>query len=183
MNLARPFRRLVSCAFKSWLTVRSLLPKQKCQTFSKSGSQKGAQIERIFVINLDRAPSRWSNMQQELRRILDSSGDELLNLTDRHVAVDANEFLVDPSKDDDIDPFYTLGDQLFVEPQPLVFPTKFELNFPIRMSRAEIAVARSHINVWRQIVASNYAFALILEDDVWFHNRFSKNLDQAWDEV
>ena len=183
MNLARPFRRLVSCAFKSWLSIRSLLPKQKCQTFSKSGAQKDAQIERIFVINLDRAPSRWSNMQQELRRILNSSGDELLNLTDRHVAVDANEFLVDPPKDDDIDPFYTLGDQLFVEPQPLVFPTKFELNSPIRMSRAEIAVARSHINVWRQIAASNYAFALILEDDVWFHNRFSKNLDQAWDEV
>ena len=121
--------------------------------------------------------------EQELRRILDSSGDELLNLTDRHVAVDANAFMVDPPKDADIDPFYTLGDQLFVEPQPLVFPTNFELNTPIRMSRAEIAVARSHIKVWRQVAASNHAYALILEDDVWFHNGFAKNLDQVWDEV
>jgi len=183
MNLARPYQRVVSCAFQFWLALRSLLPKQKCLTFSKLGAQKGPQIEKIYVINLDRAPSRWSNMQQELRRILDSSGGELLNLTDRHVAVDANAFLMDPPKDAVIDPFYTLGDQLFVEPQPLVFPTNFELNTPIRMSRAEIAVARSHIKVWRQIAASNHAYALILEDDVWFHNGFAKSLYQVWDEV
>lgn len=183
MNLAHPSLKVVSCAFQFWLALRRLLPKQKCQTFSMQGAQKGPRIEKVYVINLDRAPSRWFNMQQELRRILDSSGEELLNLTDRHVAVDANAFLGDPPKDDDIDPFYTLGDQLFVEPQPLVFPTKFELNTPIRMSRAEIAVARSHINVWRQVAASNHAYALILEDDVWFHNGFEKHLDQVWDEV
>ncbi len=183
MNLVRPSLKVVSCAFQFWLALRRLLPKQKCQTFSMQGAQKGPQIEKIYVINLDRAPSRWSIIQQELRRILDSSGEELLNLTDRHVAVDANAFLGDPPKDADIDPFYTLGDQLFVEPQPLVFPTKFELKTPIRMSRAEIAVARSHINVWRQVAANNHAYALILEDDVWFHNGFAKHLDQVWDEV
>lgn len=183
MNLARPSLNVVSCAFQFWLALRRLLPKQKCQTFNMLGAQKGPQIEKVYVINLDRAPRRWSNMQQELRQILDSSGEELLNLTERHVAVDANAFLEYPPKDADIDPFFTLGDQLFVEPQPLVFPTKFELNTPIRMSRAEIAVARSHINVWRQVAASDHAYALILEDDVWFHNGFAKQLDQVWDEV
>jgi GR25 family glycosyltransferase involved in LPS biosynthesis len=144
---------------------------------------QGAQIEKIYVINLDRETIRWSNMQQELRRLLDSSGNHLLNLTDRYVAVDAKAFLGVPPENADIDPFYTLGDQLFVEPQPLVVPTKFELNTPIRMSRAEIAVARSHINVWRQIAASNHAYVMILEDDVWFHNGFAKHLDQVWEEV
>lgn len=122
-------------------------------------------------------------MEQELRHILDSSGADLFSLTERHVAVDANAFSREPPKDADIDPFYTLGDQLFVEPQPLVLPTRLELNAPIRMSRAEIAIARSHINVWRQVAASNHAYAIILEDDVWFHFGFARCFDQAWEEV
>jgi GR25 family glycosyltransferase involved in LPS biosynthesis len=122
-------------------------------------------------------------MEQELRHILDSSGAELLKLTDRHVAIDANSFSEEPSQDADIDPFYTLGDQLFVEPQPLVFPSRLELNAPIRMSRAEIAIARSHINVWRQVAASNHRYVTVLEDDVWFHSGFTRYLDQVWDEV
>tara|TARA_R110002073_G_scaffold317946_3_gene491801 strand:+ start:885 stop:3125 length:2241 start_codon:yes stop_codon:yes gene_type:complete len=183
MNLARPSLKVVSCAFQFWLVLRRLLPKQKCQTLGIPDAQKGPRIEKVYVINLDREPSRWYKMQQELRRILDSSGEELLNLTERHVAVDANAFSGDPLKDADIDPFYTLGDQLFVEPQPLALPTKFELHTPIRMSRAEIAVARSHIEVWRQVAASNHPYAIILEDDVWFHSGFAKQLDHVWDEV
>ncbi len=120
MNLACPPPKVCSCMFRYWLTLLRLLPKQKCQAFNIQGLQKGLQIEKVYVINLDREPSRWSKLQQELRRILDSSGEELLNLTERYVAVDANAFLEDPPKDADIDPFYTLGDQLFVEPQPLV---------------------------------------------------------------
>src|SRR5207247_1355719 len=92
-------------------------------------------------------------------------------------------FSQDPPKDINVDPYYTLGDQLFVEPQPLTLPTRFELNAGIRMSRAEVAVARSHINVWRQVAASDHSYVLVLEDDVWFHSGFARHLDQAWDEV
>jgi len=183
MNLARPPLSAVCHVFRFWLTLRRLLPRRKCQTFGVQVAEKGPGIEKIYVINLDREPNRWSKMEQELRHILDSSGAELLSLTERHVAIDANEFSQEPPKDADIDPFYTLGDQLFVEPQPLVLPTRLELNTPIRMSRAEIAVARSHINVWRQVAASNHEYVLILEDDVWFHSGFARYLDQAWDEV
>jgi GR25 family glycosyltransferase involved in LPS biosynthesis len=122
-------------------------------------------------------------LEQELKHILDSSGSDLLSLTERHAAVDAKAFSQEPPKDADIDPHYTLGDQLFVEPQPLVLPTQLELTAPIRMSRAEIAVARSHITVWRQIAASDHTYALILEDDVWFHFGFARHFEQAWDEV
>jgi GR25 family glycosyltransferase involved in LPS biosynthesis len=183
MNLARPSVEAGSHVFRFWLTLRRLLPKRKCRAFGVYGAEKGSKIEKVYVINLDREPGRWSKMEQELRHILDSSGDELLNLTERHVAVDATAFLEEPPKDTDIDPFYTLGDQLFVEPQPLVFPTRFELNTPIRMSRAEVAVARSHINVWRQVAASNHSYVIILEDDVWFHSGFARHLDQVWNEV
>lgn len=183
MNVARPPLAAVSQVFRFWLTLRRLLPRRKCRTFGVQDAEKGLGIERVYVINLDREPGRWSKMQQELRHILDSSGADLLSLTERHVAVDANAFSQEPPKDADIDPFYTLGDQLFVEPQPSVLPTRLELNTPIRMSRAEIAVARSHINVWRQVAASNHAYVLILEDDVWFHSAFTRYLDQAWDEI
>jgi GR25 family glycosyltransferase involved in LPS biosynthesis len=140
-------------------------------------------IEHIYVINLNRQPDRWTNMEQELRHVLNCSGVELWDLTERYAAVDATHFLQEPLKDEDIDPIYTLGDQLFVEPQPLTLPTKIELNSPIRMSRPEIAVARSHIDVWRHVKASNHEYVLILEDDVWFRPGFVQNLDQAWSEI
>jgi GR25 family glycosyltransferase involved in LPS biosynthesis len=95
------------------------------------------------------------------------------NLTEKYSAVDAAKFLIDPQKNVDLDPTYTLSDQLFVEPQPLALPTRMELNSPIQMSRQEIAVARSHIGVWRQMVANNLEYVLILEDDVWFRPGFA----------
>ncbi|MBI2994137.1 MAG: family 16 glycosylhydrolase [Gammaproteobacteria bacterium] len=183
MNLAPHSLEAVSWVFRFWLTIRRLLPKQKCRAFGVQDTEEGPRIEKVYVINLDREPGRWSKMEQELRRILDSSGAELLNLTERLPAIDANAFSEEPPKDADIDPFYTLEDQLFVEPQPLVSPTRFELSTPIRMSRAEIAVARSHINVWRQVAATNHAYVIILEDDVWFHSGFARYLDRVWDEV
>ncbi len=183
MNLARPSLHFISYAFNFSRALLRVLPKQKCQTFGIQAAKDRPRIEKLYVINLEREPGRWSKMQKELRQILDTSGEVLLNLTERSIAVDAKSFLGDPSKDADIDPIYTLGDQLFVEPQPLVSPTNFELNSPIRMSRPEIAVARSHINLWRQIATGDHAYAIILEDDAWFHNGFAKNLDQAWSEV
>ena len=183
MNLVRPPLAVVSQAFRFWLTLRRLLPRRKCQTFGVQGAEKGPTIENIYVINLDREPGRWSKMEQELRHIVDSSGSDLLSLTERHTAVDANAFSQEPPKDADIDPHYTLADQLFVEPQPFVLPSQLELDAPIRMSRAEIAVARSHINVWRQVAASDHAYGLILEDDVWFHSDFARCLDRAWVEL
>jgi GR25 family glycosyltransferase involved in LPS biosynthesis len=158
------------------------LPKQRCEAFGEQ-SNETPRIEKIYVINLYRAPSRWSKIQLEIQRIVESSGKSLLKITERVDAVDAQGFLSDPSKDCDIDPSYTLEDQLFVEPQPLVLPTKFELSAPIRMSRAEIAVARSHINIWKQVALSNHEYVMILEDDVWFRNGFAKKLDQIWSEV
>lgn len=183
MNLVRPPLTAVRHLFRFWLTLRRFLPKQKSPTFGVQDEKKGDGIEKVYVINLDREPDRWSEIKQELRNILDSSGADLLNLTERQVAFDARKFPQESPKDDEIDPFYTLEDQLFVEPQPLALPTRLELNTPIRMSQAEIAIARSHINVWRKVAMSNHAYVLILEDDVWFHSGFAGYLDRVWDEI
>ncbi len=54
---------------------------------------------------------------------------------------------------------------------------------PIRMSPAEVAIARSHIGVWRTIAQSAAPYALVIEDDVWFDRGFAHIVDQAWREM
>ena len=51
------------------------------------------------------------------------------------------------------------------------------------MSPAEVAVARSHIGVWKAIAQSTAAYALVLEDDVWVERGFGRTIDQAWREM
>ena len=182
MKLTRSSLAVVRLAFRLGYSLRRLLPKQKSTTFGQR-DPLGKTIGRIYVINLDRVPDRWSRIKSELGRIADKFGKDLLGIAERHSAVDARSFLRDPPEDMDVDPFYTLADQLFVEPQPLTLPTRFELAAPIRMSRAEIAVARSHIEVWRRIALGAETHALVLEDDVWFHPRFGHYLDEAWKEL
>lgn len=62
-------------------------------------------------------------------------------------------------------------------------PTRYELEAPIRMSRAEVAIAKSHIEVWRRVAQGAQGHALILEDDVWFHPSLARHLDQAWKDI
>jgi GR25 family glycosyltransferase involved in LPS biosynthesis len=157
-----------------------MLPAQTSHAFGPRQSPNDQTIEKIYVINLDREPARWARIKRELGRIRDRVGNDLLSLAERHTAVDARSFSQDPSKDSDIDPYYTLADQLFVEPQPRTLPSRYELESPIRMSRAEAAVAKSHIEVWRLVAQGAQEYALIIEDDVWFHPSFARHLDQAW---
>jgi hypothetical protein len=99
MNLARPPLAAVSQAFRIWLALRRLLPRRKCRTFGVHRAEQAPGVGKIYVINLDREPGRWSKMEQELRHILDSSGSDLLSLTERHAAVDANAFSQEPPKE------------------------------------------------------------------------------------
>ena len=71
-------------------------------------------------------------MVRELDCILDAVGKPLSQRTVRYSACDAH---VNPAELLDgaaVDPFYTLGDQLFVEPQPHAVPDEFDLTRKIR---------------------------------------------------
>jgi len=122
-------------------------------------------------------------MVRELDCILDACGKPLPERVIRYSACDAQLDPPDFLDGADVDPFYTLGDQLFVEPQPDAVPDAFELERPIRMSQAEIAVACSHIGIWKAIAQSSASYTLVLEDDVWFERRFGRILEQAWREM
>ncbi|WP_170217151.1 family 16 glycosylhydrolase [Variovorax gossypii] len=144
---------------------------------------ESGQIADIYVINLDRQPERLAAVMHELHRIVDAAGQPLSQRLIRHAACDARAAPAGMLKSPDIDPYYTLADQLFVEPQPHMLPASFDLNRPIRMSDAEIAVAQSHIDVWRKIASSDAPYGLVLEDDVWFERGFGRLVDVAWREM
>jgi len=183
MNLTPKWSIISKFIFQIIIKCRKILPKKKSFAFGLHNTKEKPKIEHIYVINLNRHTDRLAKIKQELSSILDCSGIKLWNLTERFSAVDASHYFKDPQKDDDIDPIYTLSDQLFVEPQPLTLPRKMELDSPIKMSRPEVAIARSHIEVWRQMLVTNYEYALILEDDVWFPTGFAKKIDNAWSEI
>jgi GR25 family glycosyltransferase involved in LPS biosynthesis len=136
-----------------------------------------------MIINLDRQADRWTDMVRELSCVVDATGQPLSERAIRYSACDALNETGDSLVDADVDPFYTLGDQLFVEPQPLAIPDAFDLERPIRMSREEIAVARSHIGIWKAIAQSNDPYTMVLEDDVWFALSFGQMLENAWGEM
>jgi len=151
--------------------------------FSPAIATGRGHIADIHVINLDRQPERLSAVHRELDRIVDAAGQPLSQRLIRHPACDARAVSMETLESPDIDPYYTLADQLFVEPQPHALPANFDLGRPIRMSDAEVAVAQSHIDVWKKIASSAATYALVLEDDVWFERSFGRLVDTAWHEI
>lgn len=183
MNLSRPLLAPLTHAFRIWLKLRRLLPREKCRAFGIPDSNGWRRIAKVYVINLDRQADRWDDMERELRHVVDATGIELADFTERYSAVDARHIAESPPDGSDVDPFYTLDDQLFVEPQPRALPDRFQLDRPIPMTLPEIAVALSHIGVWRRIAAGEQDYGLVLEDDVWFQHGFARYMEQAWREL
>lgn len=183
MNLSERLRYIPRFFYAIYLFSRQFLPRQKSNAFTRFSKTNEDGIGQVYVINLDRKPDRWVDVCRELRKIVNSSGFDIATQTTRCSATDAQDSLVDIVDDGNLYSFYTLNDQLFVEPQPSVLPEKFELDRPIKMSRAEIAVAQSHIGVWKTIADGVNSYALVLEDDVLFERDFSTQLDRAWTEM
>lgn len=183
MNLSKPMRAVSRLLHSLFLRCRTYLPRQQSHTFTAPSDGRRSGIGPIFVINLDRQPDRWADVRRELDRILDATGKPLSERIVRYSACDAQAERTELPSSGEIEPFYTLGDQLFVEPQPDAAPDAFDLARPIRMSGAEVAVARSHIGIWKTIAQSDATYALVLEDDVWFERGFGQRLDQAWREM
>ena len=121
-------------------------------------------------------------LQDELMLITDLDRRPLIERTTRIAAVDASQF-DGPVPRTLVEPSYTLGDQLFVDPHPLALPDRINLDETILMSPQEVAVAASHVSAWQTIAAGRLHYALVLEDDVWFHPRFGRVLDSAWSEL
>ncbi|MFG2925565.1 family 16 glycosylhydrolase [Streptomyces sp. NPDC048305] len=139
-------------------------------------------IERIYVINLDRAQERWIAVHRELGRLREAAGHPLHSLARRFPAIDARH-LQGPPPSDLLKPTYTLAEQLLVDPHPRLAIDDATRATRIDMTPQEVAVALSHIHVWQLIAASDAPYTLVLEDDAYITRTCMSVLEKAWCDI
>jgi len=171
-RIISPARRL---AFRTWRSVAVRMPgPSRIQAF---GSGKG-QISSVTVINLDRQPQRLALVQRELGRFRTSDGLPLTSITERLSAIDARDGR-SVAATSDVDTIYRVGDQAYVQPDARL-TSCFDEDEPVRMTPQEVAVARSHIEVWKAIATGTDEHVLVLEDDIWFTTGAAVAIDRGW---
>jgi GR25 family glycosyltransferase involved in LPS biosynthesis len=115
----------------------------------------------------------------ELGRIRARTGQPLIALTRRFSAIDAR-YVDYEAAASDISRTYHLSDQLRVEPVAALADATHLETVVVEMTPEEVAVALSHIAVWRLIAAADVAYTLVLEDDAYFRRGFARVMDSAW---
>jgi GR25 family glycosyltransferase involved in LPS biosynthesis len=174
VNLAESSGSLRRLAFRIARAAASLIPGGRMSTFGGGDDMIGS----ILVVNLDRQPRRWRRLLRELGRFRTSDGAPLTSIVRRLPAVDARDGRA-VAATADVDPIYRIGNQLYVQPDARLEEC-FGIDEPIRMTRQEIAVARSHVEVWKTVVTGPDNFVLVLEDDVWFRGGAATAIDHGW---
>lgn len=174
MNLTEVVSPVRAFAFRTWRALTVLVPGGRIRAFGGGTDQIGA----ILVVNLNRQPERWRRVSKELRRFRTSDGALLTSITRRLAAVDARDGR-SAAATADVDPMYRIGDQLYVQPDARLAES-FAADEPVRMSRQEVAVARSHVEAWKAIAAGTDDFVLVLEDDAWFKPGAKVAIDHGW---
>ncbi|MFJ3540202.1 family 16 glycosylhydrolase [Streptomyces sp. NPDC090109] len=139
-------------------------------------------IGRIYVINLDRAQERWAMVNRELARFHDQHGNPLSTLTRRFAAIDARH-LQGPPPPALLEPTYTLAEQLLVDPHPHLDIDAAAHATRIAMTAQEVAIALSHIEVWKLIAEGDEPHVLVLEDDAYITRACMPLLERAWKEL
>jgi len=179
MNNSKYLGKFSRTLYRLMLSVRRVGAKNVCEAFKKTDGSQCNTIQQIYVINLDRQEERWKRIESELQRLKDASGTRLTKLTERFSAIDARH-LDESLSASTLCPEYSLEDHFFVEPNPQLMGDRAADYQHIRMTRQEIAVALSHIAVWKRIASSNSQYTLILEDDIYFRRDFADVMDRAW---
>ena len=180
MNTARQSGLLSQLWFRATLGARYLGSKASSESF---GIEKHSDtIQRIYVINLDRYPDRWRQISRELGNLRDRLGKPLAAMSRRFPAVDAR-YHKGLTSSELIQPYYSLADQLFVQPEPRLDGTIDAQARSIDMTPQEVAVALSHIEVWKLVAEGDPRHTLVLEDDVYFRRGFACILDAVWTEL
>ncbi|WP_333810106.1 family 16 glycosylhydrolase [Flavobacterium sp.] len=176
MNIITGNRNFLFLKYRLKKLLRFLINQEKLNTFGDGENQ----INKVFIINLDRQKERWRLIQEELTRIKIPNKNTLLSFTERFSAIDAKNQSIKTNK---INSSYTLEDQYFVDPNPELLNIIREKEIIIDLTKQEIAVALSHLSIWDKIIDENIHSGLILEDDIYFENKFSNKLNSLWKEI
>jgi GR25 family glycosyltransferase involved in LPS biosynthesis len=174
MNLHDVVSPMRTFAFRTWRSSTALVPGGRIGAFGRGAGQ----IAAITVVNLDRQPRRWRRVTKELRRFETSDGVPLTSLVRRLSAVDARDGRA-VAATADVDATYRIGDQLYVQPDARLSEC-FAEDEPVRMTRQEVAVARSHVEVWKAVATGTDDYVLVLEDDIWFRLGAAAAIDRGW---
>lgn len=174
MNLTDVVSPARAFAFRTWRAATVLLPGGRVHAFGPGPDQ----ISAIIVVNLDRQPNRWRRVSRELRRFRTSDGAPLTSIARRLPAVDARDGR-SVAATADVDPMYRIGDHLHVQPDARL-AASFAADEPVRMTRQEVAVARSHVEAWKSIASGRDDNVLVLEDDAWFKPGAASVIDRGW---
>ncbi len=174
MNLRKASGSLRSLTFRVFRAAVRSLPGGQISAFGQGNNR----IQSILVVNLDRQPGRWRQVLRELSRFRTSDGAPLTSITRRFGAVDARDGRA-VAATADVDPNYRIGDQLYVQPDSRLEEC-FGVDESIRMTRQEVAVARSHVEAWKAVATGSDAHVLVLEDDVWFRRGAAAAIDRGW---
>ncbi len=174
MNLPEVVSPARSLSFRTWRALTVLVPGGRVRAFGRGANRIGS----ILVVNLDRQPERWRRVSKELGRFRTSDGARLTSITRRLTAVDARDAR-SVAATADVDPMYRIGDQLYVQPDARL-AASFAADEPVRMTRQEVAVARSHVEAWKTIAVGADEFVLVLEDDAWFKPGARSAIDNGW---
>jgi GR25 family glycosyltransferase involved in LPS biosynthesis len=156
---------------------RALLSVSHAGQILAFGAGKG-KIGEVLVVNLDRQPLRLRRTLRELGRFRTSDGAPLSSLARRLRAVDARDGRA-VAATADVDQTYLLGNHLYVQPDARLEEC-FGVDEPVRMTRQEVAVARSHVEAWKAIATGPHGHVLVLEDDIWFARGAASAIDRAW---
>lgn len=174
MNVRETSGRLKRLAFRASRAMLGVLPGGRISAF---GAGEG-KIGMVLIVNLDRQPQRLRRTLRELSRFRTSDGASLASLARRLAAVDARDGRA-VAATADVDQTYLLGDQLYVQPDARLEEC-FGAEEPVRMTRQEVAVARSHVEAWKAIAEGSCDHVLVLEDDVWFKRGAAAAIDRGW---
>ncbi|HEJ2674101.1 TPA: family 16 glycosylhydrolase [Pseudomonas aeruginosa] len=174
MNLRDASGILRGIAFRLLRAIASIFPGGKISAF---GTGEGL-INSILIVNLDRQPRRWRRVVRELRRFRTADDVSLASIARRFAAVDARDGRA-VAATADVDSTYRISDQLYVQPDARLEEC-FPISEPIKMTRQEVAVARSHVEVWKTIACGADKYVLVLEDDVWFKRGAAAAISLGW---
>lgn len=177
MNLLESAELRAKLAHQFRVVLRHLDVVRKAKAFS---THKGREsIGRIYVINLDRKPKRWRTVRKELGRFRTDEDRPLTGITRRFSAVDARYLSAEPDVEM-LTPTFTLAEQLTVHPDPVLTIDDRAKTLTIPMTKPEIAIALSHIEVWKLIADGEAEFVMVLEDDVMMRPGFARTLNREW---
>lgn len=174
MNLPGASGRFRKILFRTLRAAAGFMPGGRISAFGVGEGRIGL----VLVVNLDRQPNRMRRTLRELGRFRTFDGAPLATLAKRLAAVDARDGRA-VAATADVDRTYPLGHQLHVQPCEQLREC-FGAEEPVRMTRQEVAVARSHIEAWKAVASGPHSHVLVTEDDIWFKPRAAAAIDRGW---